>query len=54
MCGLVRAGFSRVNLDISLNIVDLLIGNEAAEIQMQLLIEHFTDILTSMSLFTSF
>nr|CAG4647713.1 EOG090X027A [Moina brachiata]SVE92880.1 EOG090X027A [Moina brachiata] len=46
LCALIKSGFAHVNLDISLNIINLLIGHEAAEIQMQLLIEHVSDILT--------
>jgi len=47
LCALIKAGFSRTNFDVSCDVIELLIGGEAAEIQMQLLIEHCSDILTS-------
>nr|CAG4646860.1 EOG090X027A [Megafenestra aurita]SVE92257.1 EOG090X027A [Megafenestra aurita] len=47
LCALIKAGFSRVTVDVNCDIIELLIGGGAAEMQMQLLIEHCSDILTS-------
>nr|CAG4641506.1 EOG090X027A [Eurycercus lamellatus] len=49
LCALIKAGFVRTTLDVNCDIVELLIGSGAADIQMQLLIEHCSDILTSES-----
>lgn len=47
LCALIKAGFARITVDVNCDIIELLIGGEAAEMQMQLLIEHCSDILTS-------
>jgi hypothetical protein len=48
LCALIKAGFARTSLDITCDIIELLIGSGAADMQMQLLIEHCSDILTSL------
>nr|SVE74990.1 EOG090X027A [Daphnia dolichocephala] len=47
LCALIKAGFARTAVDVNCDIIELLIGAGAAEMQMQLLIEHCSDILTS-------
>nr|SVE70289.1 EOG090X027A [Daphnia similis]SVE70913.1 EOG090X027A [Daphnia similis]SVE71544.1 EOG090X027A [Daphnia similis]SVE72177.1 EOG090X027A [Daphnia similis] len=47
LCALIKASFVRSSVDVNCDIIELLIGAEAAEMQMQLLIEHCSDILTS-------
>lgn len=49
LCAFIKAGFARTSLDINCDIIELLIGSGAADMQMQLLIEHCSDILTSES-----
>ena len=41
--------FARTSLDMSFNVVHLLVGNESSDIQMQLMIEHCSDVLTGES-----
>jgi hypothetical protein len=48
LCALINAGFARTAIDVNCDIIELLIGGGAAEMQMQLLIEHCSDILTSL------
>jgi hypothetical protein len=43
---LIKSAFIRATNDVGCDIMDMLIGCGAAEIQMQLLIEHCSDILT--------
>nr|CAG4649140.1 EOG090X027A [Scapholeberis mucronata]SVE93484.1 EOG090X027A [Scapholeberis mucronata] len=47
LCALIKAGFARTALDVNCDLIELLIGGGAAEMQMQLLIEHCSDILSS-------
>nr|CAG4634646.1 EOG090X027A [Alona affinis] len=49
LCALIKSGFARTTFDVNCDIFELLIGNGAVEMQMQLLIEHCSDILTSES-----
>lgn len=46
LCALIKAGFTRTTFDVSCDIIEVLIGSGAVEIQMQLLIEHCSDILS--------
>jgi len=49
LCALIKAGFTRTTFDVSCDIIEILIGSGAVEMQMQLLIEHCSDILTGES-----
>nr|CAG4638292.1 EOG090X027A [Cyclestheria hislopi] len=49
LCAIVKALFTRATCDVGFDILEFLVGCGAAEMQMQLLIEHCSDILSGES-----